>query len=60
MAKTFWNRDEAEQRFEQREVVQGTGRWSGGVYLPPDRDEPRQRPSVLSQVFRSMTEIRSS
>ena len=59
MSKAFWNKDETEQRLEQRETVERKGRWSGGVYLPPDRDEPRQRPSIISQVFRSMAEIRS-
>ena len=60
MSKAFWNKDETEQRLEQRETVEHNGRWSGGVYLPPDRLEPRQRPSIISQVFRSMAEIRSA
>jgi hypothetical protein len=60
MPKSFWNKDEAEQQLEQRETLQRQGRWSGGVYLPPDRDEPHQRPSILSQVLRSMSDIRPS
>ncbi len=60
MPATFWNKDETEQQFERRETLQRNGRFSGGVYLPPDRDEPRQRPSIISQVFRSMAEIRSA
>jgi hypothetical protein len=60
MPKTFWNKDETEQQFEQRETLQHNGRWSGGVYLPLDRDEPRERPSLVAQVIRAMAEIRSA
>jgi hypothetical protein len=60
MPKTFWNKDATEQQFEQRETLQSKGRWSGGVYLPLDREEPRRRPSLIAQVFRSMAEMRSA
>jgi uncharacterized protein YcgI (DUF1989 family) len=55
MPKSFWNKDEIEQQLEQQleqqKTLQKQGRWSGGVYL---------RPSIISQVFRSMSDIRSA
>jgi hypothetical protein len=60
MPKGFRAKDEIEQQLEQRETVQSKGRWSGGIYLPVDRDELRNRPSIISQIFRSMSDIRSA
>jgi hypothetical protein len=64
MPKSFWNKDEIEQQLEQQleqqKTLQKQGRWSGGVYLPPDCEEPHRRPSIISQVFRSMSDIRSA
>jgi len=60
MPKTFRNKDEIEQQFEQRHALQQLRQRSGGVYLPLDREESRPRPSIISQVCRSMSEIRSA
>jgi len=58
MPKTFRNKDEIEQQFEQRQALQQREPRRDGVYLPLDREEPRPRPSIISQVCRSMSEIR--
>ncbi len=59
MTLTFRGRDDDERRLEAREFTQHRGRWSGGVYLPVDQPENRRRPSLIAQVLRSMSEIRS-
>ena len=51
--------DGAPEQERQESWVANRGRWSGGVYLPPEREEQNQRPSVISQVFRSIAELRS-
>jgi hypothetical protein len=55
-----WTEDDEKQKLEAREIVARQGRWSGGVYLPADKPETSKRPSIISQMLRSMSEIHSS